>query len=210
MKKTFLLRLTAFLVVAGTLAGLFLTTDVYEETRSRIVEVLCLSCIKLEPKTVANFTFNTVNNVSHQPFIIENLTHGPIFIDYSENACDACTQMHPIVARLFNVSFGEKEMFYAHVLFEQSNVTVMYINIDNTTVERKNSRPIYDKDHIGGLPQFTIITLGNYDHGIVKPYYTSVYGLLNKPSDEQRYTFLRDLMEESIEMYNQNQAGFHP
>ena len=209
MKKMLAVQITALLLVSGFLAGMFVATDVYTEVQSRIVLVLCLSCIKLQPKTVSDFTFETVDNVSHPHFIIENLSKGPIFIDYSEDVCAACEQMYPIVAQLFNVSYGKQEMFHKLVRFENSNVTVIYINIDHTTKEQQDSRPIYDKDHVGGLPQFTIITFG-YDHGIVKPYYTSVYGLLDVTfTNEQRYDFLKNIMEESVEMYGQNVAGFH-
>jgi len=208
MKKTFLLQLAAFLVVSGTLAGLFLTANVYEETRSRIVEVLCLSCIKLEPNTIREFTFNTVDNAPHPYFVTENLTKGPVFLHYSEDVCAGCEVMFPIVKSLFNVQFEKQDMFAGTVTFEHQNITYIYINRDHTIQAYKESLSVYDKDHIAGLPMFTIVTLG-YDHGTIRPYYTTVYGTLNVPTDADRTALLTELLHESITLYNDNKAGYH-
>jgi hypothetical protein len=208
MKKTTVLQFVAFFAVSGVLAGLFLTANVYDETRSRIVEVLCLSCIKLEPKTVSEFTFNTVDNAPHPYFVIENITKGPVFLHYSENVCAGCEIMFPIVKHLFNVEFGKQDMFSGTVIFEHQNITYIYINLDNSTDAYVNSFPIYDKDDIGGLPMFTIVTLG-YDHGTVRPIYTTIYGTLNVPTDAERAALLTELLHESINQYNDNKAGYH-
>jgi hypothetical protein len=208
MKKKFLLQLTVLLVVCGLLAGMFLTADVYEETQSRIVEVLCLSCIKLEPRTVSEFTFTTVDTAPHPYFVMENLTKGPVFLHYSEDVCAGCEVMFPIVKHLFNVEFEKQDMFAGTVTFEHQNITYIYVNLDHTIDAYENSFPIYDKDDIGGLPMFTIVTLG-YDHGTIRPYYTTVYGTLNVPTDAQRASLLTELLHESITLYNDNKAGYH-
>jgi hypothetical protein len=208
MNKIFLLQLTTLLVVSGMLGGLFLTADVYEETRSRIVEVLCLSCIKLEPRTIREFTFNTVDNASHPYFVTENLTKGPVFLQYSEDVCAGCEVMFPIIKQLFNVEFEKQEMFSGTVIFEHQNITYIYINFDHTLDVYENSYPIYDKDDIGGLPMFTVVTLG-YDHGTVRPYYTTLYGTLNVPTDADKTALLTEVLHESIILYNDNKAGYH-
>jgi hypothetical protein len=195
-------------VVSGMLGGLFLTADVYEETRSRIVEVLCLSCIKLEPRTIREFTFNTVDNASHPYFVTENLTKGPVFLQYSEDVCAGCEVMFPIIKQLFNVEFEKQEMFSGTVIFEHQNITYIYINFDHTLDVYENSYPIYDKDDIGGLPMFTVVTLG-YDHGTVRPYYTTLYGTLNVPTDADKTALLTEVLHESIILYNDNKAGYH-
>jgi hypothetical protein len=207
MKKTFFLQLIALLAISSMLAGLFLTADVYEETRSRIVEVLCLSCIKLEPKTISEFTFNTVDNVSHPYFVTENITKGPVFLHYSEDVCSGCEIMFPIIKQLFNVEFEKQDMFSGTVTFEHQNFTYIYINLDHSIDAYVNSFPIYDKDDIGGLPMFTIVTLG-YDHGTVRPYYTTLYGTLNVPTDAERTALLTEVLHESILLYNDNKAGY--
>ena len=59
---------------------------------------------------------------------------------------------------------------------------------------------------------FTVITLG-YDHGDVKPKYTTLYATLAAygcNTNEERLSYLSELMEESLEMYAQNKAGYHP
>ena len=101
-----------------------------------------------------------------------------------------------------------KGMAVQTIQFHQSNITFIYINIDHTTKEMRNTLPIYDKDKIGGLPMFAIITLGN-DTGSIKPYYTTLYGTLNLPTNEQRISFLTDVVQESIDFYHQYEEGFY-
>jgi hypothetical protein len=209
MKKSFIFQIIALFIVSGLLLGMLFTSNAYEETRARIVEVLCLSCIKLEPKTIQEFTFYTVNNASHPYFVTENLTKGPVFLHYSENVCAGCEIMFPIIKQIFNVEFEKQDRYSATVTFENQNITYIYINLDNTTDVLENSFPLYDKDDIGGLPMFTIVTLG-YDHGTVRPYYTTLYGTLNVPTDTERTSLLIEILTESIEMYQQNKAGYHP
>ena len=209
MKKSFIFQITALFIVSGLLIGTLFASNAYEETRARIVEVLCLSCIKLEPKTIQEFTFDTENNAPHPYFVTENLTKGPVFLHYSENVCAGCEIMFPIVKQIFNVEFEKQDRFSATVTFENQNITYIYINLDNTTDILENSFPLYDKDDIGGLPMFTLVTLG-YDHGTVRPYYTTLYGTLNVPTDAERTSLLIEILTESIEMYQQNKAGYHP
>ena len=45
----------------------------------------------------------------------------------------------------------------------------------------------------------------------MKPKYTTLYGTIavyGSDTDAERLAFLTQLMEESIEMYNQNKAGY--
>ena len=208
MKKQTLLQITALLLVSGFLIGMFVTANVYEETKARIVDVLCLSCIKLEPKTIQEFTFVTANNAPHPSFVTENLTKGIVFLHYSEDVCAGCEVMFPIVKQLFNIEFEKQDMFSETIVYGHANITYIYVNFDHTIDVLEDSFPVYDKDDIEGLPMFTIVTLG-YDHGVIRPYYTSLYGTLNVPTDEERASLLRELLTESIEMYEQNKAGYH-
>jgi hypothetical protein len=208
MKKNFILQITALIIVSGLFIGVLFAANAYEETRSRIVEVLCLSCIKLEPKTVQEFTFHTENNAPHPYYVTENLTKGPVFLHYSEDVCAGCEIMFPIIKKLFNIEFGKQDMFSETVTFDHANITFIYVNLDHTIDVLENSFSLYDKDDIGGLPMFTLITLG-YDHGTVRPYYTTLYGTLNVPTDAERTTLLREILTEGIEMYQQNKAGYH-
>jgi hypothetical protein len=209
MKKFLALQITALLIISGALGGMLYASNVFEDVRDRIVLVLCLSCIKLEPKTSRAFTFQTTDNAPHPDFILENLTKGPIFLHFSETVCAGCEVMFPIVKGLFHVEFGKQDRFWKTVTFDSSNITYIYANLDNTTDILQNAFPLYDKDDIGGLPMFVVITLG-YDHGTVRPYYTTVYGTLNVPTDADRAALLSELLHESIELYHQNKAGYHP
>jgi hypothetical protein len=211
MKKFFVLQVCALVLVSSVLGGMFAFTPVYDEVRSGIVLVLCLSCLKLEPRTIATFTFETADN--HQPhpgFILENLSQGPVFLFYSGESCAGCDLMYPVIKDLFSIDFGKQDMFHTQVSFENSSVGFIYVNIHFTIAELRDAQPIYDKDHIGGIPMFTIVTLG-YDNGIVKPKYTTVYGTLTAygcDTNAERLVFLQQLIRESIEMYKQNEAGF--
>jgi hypothetical protein len=209
MKKSYIFQITALCIVSGLLLGTLFASNAYEETRARIVEVLCLSCIKLEPKTIQEFTFDTENNAPHPYYVTENLTKGPVFLHYSEDVCAGCEIMFPIIKQLFNIEFGKQDMFSETVTFDHANITFIYVNLDHTIDSLENSFPLYDKDDIGGLPMFTLVTLG-YDHGTVRPYYTTLYGTLNVPTDAERTSLLREILTESIEMYQQNKAGYHP
>jgi hypothetical protein len=208
MRKMLALQITALLIVSGTLGGMFFVTDVYDEVRSRIVSVLCLSCIKLEPKTTQNFTFDTADNAPHPNLVLENLTKGPVFLHYSQDICAACEVMFPIVKQIFNVEFEKQDMFWKKVAFDTSNITYIYINLDHTHKFLGDAFPVYDKDDIGGLPMFVVVTLG-YDHGVIRPYYTTLYGTLNVQTDNERATMLTEILQESIELYKQNKEGYH-
>jgi hypothetical protein len=210
MKKLFVLQVCALLLVSGALGGMLAFTGVYDEVRSGIVLVLCLSCLKLEPKTTTGFIFETVDNAPHPPFVLENLSEGPVFLFYSGDACAGCDVMYPVIKDLFSVEFGKQDMYHTLAPFENSTVAYLYINIHHTIDELRDAQPIYDKDRIGGIPMFTIVTLG-YDNGKVKPKYTTLYGTLTtygSTTDEQRLAFLQQLLRESIDMYNQNKAGY--
>jgi hypothetical protein len=209
MRKLLVVQITALLIISGSFGWMIYTANVFEDIRDRIVLVLCLSCIKLEPKTTREFTFTTTGNAPHPNFILENLTKGPIFLHFSETVCAGCEVMFPIVKGLFHVEFGKQDRFWKTVTFESQNITYIYSNLDNTTDALQNAFPLYDKDDIGGLPMFVIITLG-YDQGTVRPYYTTLYGTLNVPTDADRTTLLTELLHDSIELYHQNQIGYHP
>jgi hypothetical protein len=212
MKKMFAVQVAALLLVSGSLAGMFVLTPVYDEVRSGIVLILCLSCLKLEPKTIADFTFETADDRPHPLFMLENLSKGPVFLHYSGDACAGCDVMYPVIKDLFSIEFGKQDMYQTLVAYENTTVAYIYVNIHHTTNVLRDAQPIYDKEHVGGIPMFTIVTLG-YDNGDVKPKYTTLYGTLTTygcDTDAQRLVFLQQLLRECIEMYEQNKAGYSP
>jgi thiol-disulfide isomerase/thioredoxin len=175
--------------------------------------VPCLSCLKLEFYTIIEFTFVTAKNLPHPDFVLENLTKrgGPVFLEYGGDACDGCVTMHPVITQLLDVEFGEKEMFYKTITFENYNVTFIYVNIHHTTDNLKNSKQVYEKDGGAGIPMFSVVTFG-YDNGIIRPYYVTLYGTLDVygcDTNEKRATYLTEILQESIEMYKQNKEGYN-
>ncbi|MDX1798546.1 MAG: hypothetical protein R3255_07850 [Candidatus Lokiarchaeia archaeon] len=207
MKKIIIIQLSLLILISGSLSFMVIQTDIYDRIQSSIVEVLCLSCLKLEPKTETDFVFMTANGQPHPNFVLENLTKGVIFLHYSEDACHGCDIMYPIIKDLFNIEFGKEDMVYNITTFENNTIPYYYINLDHTNDLMRNSFNIYDKDNVKGLPMFTIVTLG-YDRGIIKPYYTTLYGTLNLDNDEDRFDYLTELLIESIDIYSENSEGY--
>jgi len=214
MKKMLVIQVSMLLLVSGALGGMLYFTDIYDDVQSTIVEILCLSCIKLQPKTSREFTFETANGKPHPDFVVNTLkTKGPILIQYGESGCPACDDMiDNVMIPFFNLEFREEEPKSFKTEVNVGNLSFFYIYIyiddDNIPTERKESDEIYDKDHIGGFPMFTIITI-EYDHGgDIKPYYTSLYGNNFEDSYKKMYETFIELLEFSNELYDRNIAGY--
>lgn len=203
------LQISLILIFTGSLGGMFAFTDVYDNVQKGIVEVLCLSCIKLQPKTTTDFTFKTANGQAHPDFVKENLTKGPVFLQYSKSDCDYCDEMFERITNFFNLSISYKTTKFYHktINFKNQNVTYVYIYYDpedkNIPEKIKESWRIYDKEHIKGFPMFTLITKEYHRSGNIKPYYTTLYGRF-KESEEKTHKLLNQLLTESIEMYKRN------
>ena len=208
MKKMMTIQIIAFIVAAGTLSGLFSYTDVYDVVESVIVRVTCLSCLKLDPKTELDFQFKTATDEEHPSFVLNNLSNGPVFLAFRADVCSACDIMEPLVMDIFNVEFGISETHREIVLIDNTEITFYHINIDHAEEEYRKAFEIYDKDNVKGVPMFTMITFG-YDHGIVKPSYTTAYGTLNFDTDNERIDLLEKIISDGIYLYEQNIAG-HP
>ncbi len=207
MNKLRIIQIFAIVLIAGDLIGMWAVTDVYDEVQDRIVKVLCLSCIKLEPKTTTEFTFTTANGAPHPTFVLENLTHGLVFLHYSEDVCHACDIMLPVVNEFFGVSYKKTEPYTQTISFMNSSVTIIYINIDHREKYLNDAFDVYDKDYISGLPMFTVITVG-YDRGVVRPYYTSLYGTLNLDTDAERLSLFHSVFSDAIDLYHENAEGY--
>jgi hypothetical protein len=207
MNKLRIIQIFAIVLIAGDLLGMWVVTDVYDEVQDRIVKVLCLSCIKLEPKTTTEFTFTTANGAAHPSFVLENLTRGLVFLHYSEDVCHACDIMLPVVNEFFGVSYEKVDPYTATISFMNSSVTIIYINIDHREKYLNDAFDVYDKDDIGGLPMFSIITVG-YDRGVVRPYYTSLYGTLNLDTDAERLSLFHSVFSDAIDLYHENAEGY--
>jgi len=190
-----------------------ISAGILNRVKSSVVEVLCLSCLKLDPILPSQvlYTFETANHKPHPDFVLNNLTSGIVFLHYSKDACTGCDIMLPTIQELFSVEYGKEDMFQQQLTFKGNTIHYYYINTDHTTEEKKQSVQIYDKDHVEGLPMFTIITV-YYDHGTIKPYYTSLYGTLGSAynTPQKRYDYLTDIIIESTGLWEENIAGYHP
>lgn len=217
MNKLFVINICAIILFSGSFGYIMVKTETYDDVKSGIVEVLCLSCIKLQPKTSRDFTFKTVENQAHPDFVLDALkTEGPILMQYGYEGCDSCDVMiKEVMKPFFHIEYiknqkGVKLSFETEVNIENLSFYYIYINIDdpNLPIVNKDSWEIYDKDNIGGFPQFTIITL-NYGHsGEIKPYYTTLYGEFEETNYEKAKMVFKEILEESMDLYNRNIIGY--
>jgi thiol-disulfide isomerase/thioredoxin len=210
-KKAFItIQVVTILVFAGALGGMLVFTDVYDETYSRIVSIICLSCIKLDRIYSIDYRFDTANNEPYPQFIIEDLKEGPIFLAFRTDVCDYCDYMEPLIIEIFDVTFEMEEVIKETVDFNGTDIIFYHINNDHATGELKTLQPYFDIDGDNGVPMFTILSL-EYNHGIVSPYYLTVYGILNPDyTDKERMEEITNNMLKAIEVYKENRQGFIP
>ena len=212
INKKILIQVSALILISGVLSGMIFYTEIFDDVRSRIVSVLCLSCIKLNPLTSLDFVFETANDRPHPYFVLHNLTKGPIFLSFRKDICEYCDIMEPVVQDIFDIYFEKEETFVKTIDFNGSDIIFIHINTDHAPNEMVELLHIYNKDKIGGeegaVPMFTVITLG-YERGFIKPYYTTGYGLLNRDTNEERKELLTNLIVEAIFLYNENRAGYN-
>ena len=218
MNKKLAVNIVALVLISSSLGGMFIFTDVYSDVKTGIVDVLCLSCIKLDPKTSMDFTFDTVDNKDHPDFVKEKLKeYGPLLIQYGDDGCTACVNMiDNVMVPLLGIDFPvdengknvytesfEKEIFYKNISFYY-----IYINTDHVDDEtKKDSWKIYDIEHVGGFPQFTIITL-EYSHGgNVEPYFVTFHGAFGNNWNKAKQNFVT-LLKEGKESYIRNIPGY--
>ncbi|MFW6122428.1 MAG: hypothetical protein ACOC80_16225, partial [Petrotogales bacterium] len=175
MKKIAAIQLTLLILIAGVGGSMLLYTGVYDDIHDTIVSTLCLSCIKLDPVSHLEFVFETANGADHPEFVLENLTKGPLFIEYRSDVCTACDIMAPIIKDIFHLSFEKEDTLYELVNYNGTNIHFYHINLDHASQIQKDSFPIYDKDHRQGVPMFVVITV-KYNRGIIDPCYTAAYG----------------------------------
>lgn len=201
MKKILALQISLLIVFSGVGTGLLLFTDVYDDVHRKIVEELCLSCIKLKPDTKMEYRFETANKKTHPDFVLENLSKGPIFITYRIDFCPGCDELEEDLIDILNISFGPYDVFYKTIKFNNSNITFIHINTNQAEEngELYNSRQVYDIVGAEGNPMLVFITYG-YNHGFIEPSYSTIYGL--------RETFVNSKAElvsyisEAIGLYN--------
>lgn len=163
----------------------------YGETEERS-NILCLSCLGLDPKTVLDFRFDTANGEEHPDFVLTPLKNKPVFLDYSSDGCAACDAMRPKIEEL-------------HEEYEDKITFIPEINLDHTSDEKKASYDLYDIQEKNAVPLFVIITNG-YADGMVKPYFAVGYGYLNEDNTDDAKNVIAEIFENAIEIYDQNKG----
>jgi thiol-disulfide isomerase/thioredoxin len=207
MNKKFIAQVVLVLIITAGIGGLVVNYDAYEDIQNTIVNTLCLSCIKLDPVSIIDFTFDTANGEEHSEFVLEDLTKGPIFIEYRSDVCKACDDMAPIVKDIFEVSFEKEDTLYKLIDYNGTDVHFYHINLDHATQEQMDSFDKYDKDVRKGVPMFVVITV-KYERGMINPCYTSVYGTLGIETELGRRNLLTNMIDDGIKLYEQNHEGY--
>jgi len=207
-KMLFVISVVLLLICSGAGVAMLAYTETYDEIKSTIVTTLCLSCIKLDPITRLEYTFETVDDRPHPAFVLDNLTTGPMFLAYRENVCDGCDIMEPLIQEVLDVHFDPySTKYYKSTEYAGSTVNFMHINMGQASGEIRESFFIYDQDNRGGVPMFVLITLGEDEEGVIKPCiipcYTTAYATLGLQSDEGRKAFLRRMVSLGIEKYDE-------
>lgn len=207
MHKLFYVQISLLIIFAGAFGGMLIYTDAYDDIKSMIVEKTCYSCIKMDPISRTEFTFDTVDNLPHPSFVLDNLTKGPIFLAFRQDVCAACDKMELILEDILSVEFGKKELFYQTLNYSGTNFTFFHINIDNPYEKETDAFFVCDKDRRSGVPMFVMITLGN-NGGTVQPYYMTAYGTLGTENNKERENYFIEMISKGIELYNQNSADY--
>ena len=217
MKRIQILQIIIIFAFVVSFFNILFTTDVYDEVQRKIVEELCLSCIKLKPNTIKEYRFETANGVTHPEFILENLSKGPVILDYRITFCPGCEDLeNNILSIVFNTSFPNPlqddeeteipDLLYIETEFKNTNVTFIHFNTDDEDsldvppdgIYAK-SRNVYDVVGNQGNPMIVFITYG-YNHGFIEPFYCTLY-------DIESVKELIDLIYESVDLYNEHKSA---
>ena len=206
MKKAYLAA-GIFIVSLISLSYIFASTPVYSDVKDKIVSVLCLSCIKMDPKTVLEFRFETVDGKDFPEFILENLSKGPVFLHFRIDVCPGCDEMDPVIKEIFDVDDVKKPFLVKTKNFSGVGVTLVHINLDHVDSTFKD---VYESFNIlkdEAVPMYTIVTLG-YDRGVVKPCYATGYSFLGKNSPVEAKKVLIEMIKNAVDLYERNRGGF--
>jgi hypothetical protein len=211
MDKMFVaVQITALIVVSSILGGMIVFSDVYYEVQSNIVSVTCLSCIKLQPKTVIEFKFDTYQDKPHPDFVLDNLTEGPVFLAYRTIVCEFCDVMDEVLEDIFEVRYTvEDPIVVKKINFDGTTLTFIHINKDLVSDSLKNSQEVYMQDVFKtSVPMFTLVTIRYTHGGDVEEYYATAYGVLEKDTFEERKAVLLDIIQNGVDLYKENEPGY--
>jgi len=202
-------QITTFIVVFSIFGGMIVFSDAYSDVHSTIVSVTCLSCIKLQPRTSIEFTFDTYGEKAHPEFVRENLSEGPLFLAYGSDPCEFCEVMDPVLEDIFEVSYTvEDPIIIKKMDFDGTTITFIHINKHLVSDELKSSQEVYMKEAFKtSVPMFTLVTV-RYNRGDVDPYYATAYGVLEKDTFDERKEVLLDIINNGIGLYIEFEEGY--
>ncbi len=209
MKKMFALQLAVILVFSGGFLGMLAATDVYEEIHDNIVNVLCLSCLKLNSKTELSYTNQTATGGDYPVFLTENLSKGPILLHYSQDVCHGCEIMLPVLQNITNLDYAKKDTIATEISFDGGVYTYYYINNDHAPELLKDTYEVFDVAGIGARPMFVLLT---YDcQGVdcqTEIVYSSQIGVLGGDSYQEQYAYVETMMEEALDMWESHHEDY--
>jgi hypothetical protein len=226
MKKIIVVQITLLILFSGALGGMLVSTNVYDEVQRKIVIELCLSCIKLKPNTIKEYRFETANGKPHPDFIVENLSKGPVILDYRITFCPGCNYLEEFVlSKIFNYTFrdpltypDDPDLLIVEKQFKGTNITFIHIHtgdIDSKDVPIDGiidkSRNVYDNIGDAGNPMLVFITYG-YNHGFIEPYYCTIYDFapdyhLYETESYKYQNEVTELIHELVDLYNEHKGA---
>ena len=189
------------------LSSILLCTDVYLKVRDRTVSVLCLSCIKMEPRSIVEFRFQTINREGIDHLILENLSRGPVFLHFRTDACPACDEMDPIVGDIFDVEDMDKPFLSKVKRFDDVDVKLIHINLDHVDSNFMKIYRSFDVSEKGVVPMYVIVTIGR-DGEEIKPCFATLYGYLGKSNPKEAKKVLIDVIKTAVNLYKMNGSGY--
>jgi hypothetical protein len=224
MKRMQILQIVVLFIFVISFFSILFTTDVYNEVQRKIVEELCLSCIKLKPNTIKEYRFETANGEPHPDFILENLSKGPVILDYRITFCPGCNELEEfILSKVFNYTFrdpltypDDPDLLFVEKEFDNTTITFIHIhtgdeNSDDIPIDGifDESRNVYDIVGDQGNPMLVFITYG-YNHGFIDPYYSTLYGIGSQNYEEDQIEIEEEFLElifESVNLYNEHKGA---
>jgi len=198
--------ISLIILFSGSLAYVVISSDTYDDVQKKIVETLCLSCIKLKPLYKKEYRF--LNDDNHPDFILENLSNGPVLLDYRITFCPGCNHLEEnILSFVLNYSYPSDELFYFHKEFKNTKLNFIHITTDvfPKGSEYEQSRHVYDFIGDEANPMLVFITYG-YNHGFIEPMYLTLYDVGSGDYINDKQNVRKELNEfiiESVDLYNE-------
>jgi hypothetical protein len=120
--------------------------------------------------------------------------------------------MDPVLEDIFEVEYTVQDPIVVKKMdFDGTIVTFIHVNKDLVSDELKKSQEVYMKEAFKtSVPMFTLVTI-RYNRGVsIDPYYATAYGVLEKDTFAERKNVLLDIINNGIDLYIENEAGYKP